>query len=461
MVLTIDRQSFYESELTELSRKTLQTNVLEYQLRSLFVKPGYNAGEIGVSFSMPENETRGYKITIYGPVYQEMEFEDQYGKFISEWREFYRNYLIGPYRINFINSLSQIRFVTFNPISIYYQLLLEEQKSIMGVGDLKEGGLRMRRTEITFKPRRKAVPIPRKKGVDVVRRDVQEIPRKEEPEMETYTRTQREYDGHFAVERLDEESKRNGMSSWAEGYVDDGVPVHITKIDPNLDVPNGGIFNMFSSYPFYAFPVHNVYKKIEDINRMIESGLGIVFMNEVPGMDFRKVKETYLDFFRSWGIEVIDYVSIDRLRMSGLKNLIPSDKVLPGFFVIKRPTEKFHFSAWTGLNTVRRRGLPGIPWAMDEMSGSLLLDPQPDDGFLTYFVREGIERKLAGKNFMEVNFPVCTTHTPSEVYRLILEPLEGVFKRSIEWKVVGGVGEVRLRNMGEWILLRGMMRKHL
>lgn len=456
MVLTIDRESFYETDLTELSRKTLQTNVLEYQLRSLFVKGGYAPGEIGVSFSIPENGTKGYKITIYGPVYQEMESEDQYGKFVSEWREFYRNYLIGPYRINFINTLSQTRFVTFNPISIYYQLLLEEQKSIMGVEDLKNGVLQMRRTKVTFKPKRKGIPIVQKKGADI-----REIPRKEEPETEFYLRTQREYDGHFAVERLDEEKDRTGMSSWAEGYVDDGVPVHITKIDPQLDVPNGGIFNMFSSYPFYAFPVHNVYKKIEDINRMIESGLGVVFMNEVSGMDFRRVKETHLDFFRSWGIDVIDYVSIDRLRMSGLKNLIPSDKVLPGFFVIKRPVEKFHFSAWTGLNTVRRRGLPGIPWAMDEMNGSLLLDPQPDDGFLNYFVREGIERKLAGKHFMEVNFPVCTIHTPSEVYKLILEPLEEVFKRSIEWRVVGGVGEVRLRNMGEWILLRGMMRRYL
>ena len=153
---------------------------------------------------------------------------------------------------------------------------------------------------------------------------------------------------------------RPGLTSWAEGYVDDEIEETSRIVDPELDFPNGAIFNMFPEYPFYAFPVKNVFKKIEDINRMIESGLSVVFMAEKDyGMDLRKVKGVYEDFFRSWGIQIIDYVNMERLKMSGLKYMIPTDTVLPAFFVIKRPMEKLHSSAWSGMNTVRRRGLPG------------------------------------------------------------------------------------------------------
>lgn len=452
----IDRDLVKEEELSVLSKKVLQPNVLEYQLRSLFVRPGYRPRDIRVEFSYPQkseegeedDQGRGFQLLISGPSYSEMETEEEYSPFIRQWREFFRNYLYtSPFRKKFINGMVQLRFVSFNPLTIYYQILSEEQKRISGILLREKSEIKMKRM-VVKREKLDLKPAFRDKGGKA--------------EIETHP-AKLGYDGHLAVERSEEEAQRPGISSWAEGYVQDEIPADIRQVDPSLDFPQGAIMNMFPDYPFYAFGYWNVFRKIEEINRMIEAGLEVVFLEEVPGMNIGRVKTLYREFFTNWGIPIIDYVSSERIRESGLPYFIPSDNLLPGFFVIRRPIEKLHSSAWTGMNGGRRRGLPGIPWARDELSGGILIDPQPDDGFLGKFVKGGLKRILdGGEEETEIDFPLCTLHTPSEIQTRVIDPLEKFLRREVGFRTREDItASVRLRNIGEWMLLRGLMRKNL
>lgn len=477
-----------ERELSELSRKTLQPDVLEYQLRSLFMRPGFRPGDISLRVFYPggdkkEEQTEikydGFRLLLEGPFYTEVDDESVYSPFIQQWIFLYRNYLqMGGFRKRFINGMSQLRFISFNPLTIYYQLLAEEQKKVITTIP-PEPKTQMRR--MIVKPPRiqrdgpgkkiiKEEPRTKKISADVRKGIKRDGPgkkiMKEEPRVERMPAINLQlpfYDGNLPTERYEDEAQRPGATSWAGGYVDDEIPADVRKIDPELDFPNGAIMNMFPEYPFYAFGYWNIFKKIEGLNRMIEAGLEIVFLPEVGGMSLGKVKDIYRGFFSNWGIPVIDYVGAERLMASGLTYMIPSDRVLPGFFVIRRPVERLHSSAWAGMNGVRRRGLPGIPWARNELSGNLLVDSQPDDGFLSQFVMGGLEKRIAGGGpEMELRFPLCTLHTPSEIRREIVDPLEKILRRDIRFRAGEGMtATAELRNIGEWMLLRGLLRKSL
>lgn len=448
MNVTVDRAIFSEGELSQLSRKSLQPNVLEYQLRAMFDREGFRPMDVRVLCELVKDI--GVVLSISGPAYTPGLEPESYSPFIREWQNIYTNYLEGPFRQTFVNGMVQMRFVTFNPLSIYYQLLLEEQRLNVDVEEMQPIG-RMRRM-IPFKPRRApyvyTTPIGEKRPLGKV-----------SAEPLVYRQMQREYDGHFAIERTETDMLIPGNGTWAEGIVDDDVSSEIT-FQPELDFPRGAIFNMFMEYPFYAFPLKNVFKKIEDLNRMIESGMCVVFVEEVPEMELYKVKLKYEEFFQSWGIPLVDYVDPERLKLAGIRFFIPSTASLPRFFVIRRPLERFHSAAWAGMNTVRRRGLPGIPWASSETSGSLLVSPQPDDGFLA-FVKEGVGKRIRGIEDMDVRFPLCTLHTQSEIQTKILSPLQKVLGRDLGWGETAGICTTRLRGIGEWVLLRGLMRKHL
>ena len=135
---------------------------------------------------------------------------------------------------------------------------------------------------------------------------------------------------------------------------------------------------------------------------------------------------------------------------------------IPNFFVIQRPIEKFHSAAWCGMNTERRRGLGGIPWAKDQYGGLDISSPQPDDGFLSYFIKEGVLRRFQGKNSVQVFFPLCTILTEGEIAKL-MKTVERALKRPIKYIVYqeNSIVGVFLRSMGEWVLLRAVLRKYL
>jgi hypothetical protein len=442
--------------LSDFSRKVFRFDVFKYQLYLLFMRGPESYDEL---MSTIKIDLKDDIIRIEGPAYG----SGLEGFFTANWKVLFENYLLEP---GFIDALCQLRIVTVNPLSVYYQLLSNEAR-IYGK-ERKPEGMKMRRA---------AVELPQIQ--DLLIRD---LPSAEDPKLEpvvkrkvpkSYEFSRSSYgDGHVVVERYEEDVAGGGgkVGMVAEGFVDELLPPDM-KIDPLRDHPNGLLINLFPGYPFYAFNYKNIYPKIHDINRMIESGQCVVFVDRVDNRPLVVIEEEYRLFFRDWGIPVVDFVTSERMAMAELPSLVqpPENAVsgirytnLPNFFVIQRPIEKFHSMAWCGINSERRRGLTGIPWAKDEYSGMDIADPQPDDGFLSYFVAEGVKRRLQGKLTNQLFFPLCTILTPGEIGKIIRSVEKGL-NRAIRYNIYReeGVVGVFLRSMGEWVILRAVLRKHL
>jgi hypothetical protein len=251
--------------------------------------------------------------------------------------------------------------------------------------------------------------------------------------------------------------------------VNEEIPSNIPIVE-DRDRVQGVVVNLFPKFPFYAFNYRNLYPKIADINRLVEAGLQVVFVTSMENQPLKKVEEEYVKFFSDWGITVVDYVRADRINFSNMECLVPpAENVdgmkfvnIPNFFVIQRPLDKLHNSSWAGINTERRRGLAGIPWAKSPTDGADISSPQPDDGFLEYFVKEGVKRRLKGKLTLQVFFPLCSINTSGEIRRMIAG-VEKVLGRTFKYHFYesNNVMGIYIRSMGEWVLLRAVMRKML
>jgi hypothetical protein len=439
MPLTRDVVKIPLDSLSDLSKTLYRTDIFEYQLRLLFMRGSDTYTElqrmIKVSF---ENRI----IIIEGPQY-DSEDVDIEGPFSYNWRTIFENYMFNK---GFIDAIAQLRFVTVNPITIYYQLLQAESK-MYGIS-AAQSKLTMRRLALRKEsPSVRLRPQPSSKIDDA-------------KEKYSYLKTTFG-DGHVMIERPGE--------PLAEGFVDDEIPANIS-LKPDRDHPQGLLINLFPGFPFYAFNYRNIYPKMNDINKLIESGLMVVFVRAFERKTIMEIEREYRSFFTDWSIPVIDYVTPDRLSSINMDSMIPpSENVggfkyvnLPSFFIIQRPIDKFHSCPWAGINTDRRRGLVGVPWARDMDSGMDLASPQADDGFLNYFIKEGVQRRLEGKATVQVFFPLCTIHTQSEINRVISK-VSKVFGRQLKLYSydIGNVAGIYLKSMGEWILLRTVLRKSL
>lgn len=441
--------------LSDLSRKVFRFDVFRYHMYLMFMRGPESYDELQRTIKI---ELSGDVIRIEGPPYG----AGLGGPFVENWKVLFENYLLEP---GFIDALAQLRILTVNPLSIYYQLLSNEARIYGKERNIE--GVKMRRAVAELPSQDLLIrdfPVTDDKKLEpVVRRKVDKA----------FEFTRRGFgDGHVVVERTEGDIAGRGrkVGMVAEGFVDELLPPDF-KVDPLLDHPNGLLINLFPGYPFYAFNYRNVYPKIHDLNRMIEAGQCVVFVDRIDNRPLVVIEDEYRAFFRDWGIPVADFVTSERLAMAELPSLVqPPENAaggirytnLPNFFVIQRPVEKFHSSAWCGINSERRRGLTGIPWAKDEYSGMDIASPQPDDGFLSYFVKEGVRRRLQGKLSNQVFFPLCTIHTPNEIQRL-MRMVENAMKRSVKYNVYReeGIMGVFLRSMGEWTLLRAVLRKYL
>ena len=465
MPLTRDVINIPVNSLSPLSRKVFDTEVLRYQLQLLFMRGPESYDELQ---KMVTVRFKDGVVIIEGPQYDDAGELDTDGPFTDNWKVIFNEYLLKP---GFIDALVQLRFISINPLTIYYQLLAIESR-IFGK-EQKGGNLsRMKRAVIEFPDIEQSLEI---KDYPLI--DDKKLKKREDAEDKVYYNYTRTTfgDGHVNVERDEKDIAGRGktLGLYAEGFVDESIPRDIPVGDLR-DHPEGMLINLFPGYPFFAFNYRNIYPKIHDLNRLIESGMQVVFVDKLEGMEDKplKVIETeYRRFFRDWGIPVIDYVTSERISLAEMKPLVnpPEGSVsgikyinIPNFFVIQRPIEKLHSAAWCGMNTDRRRGVTGIPWAKDEYSGMDIASPQPDDGFLSYFVKEGIKRRMMEKLSVQIFFPLCAIHTHSEI-RKLFKKVEVVLKRSIKhvFYPEEGVVGVFLRSMGEWIILRAVLRKYL
>lgn len=446
MPLTRDIINIPLDSLSVLSKNLFRADIFEYQLRLLFMRGSKTYTELQ---KMVRVRFENKIIIIEGPQYDDSGEVDIEGPFTYNWRTIFDNYMFNK---GFIDALAQLRFVTVNPITIYYQLLQTESK-LYGSGS-SQPKITMRRIALKREvPNLRLRPQPSDKEDDAKERY--------RPRVDYQYSKTTFGDGHVLIERPGE--------PWAEGFVDDEIPSDI-EINPDKDHPQGLLINLFPGYPFFAFNYRNIYPKISDINKMIESGMLVVFLKPVEGKTLKEVEAAHRSFFNDWGIPIIDYVTPDRLSSANIDSLVPPpDNVgglkyvnLPNFFVIQRPLDKFHSCSWAGINTERRRGLIGVPWARDTDSGMDISSPQADDGFLSYFIKEGVQRRLEGKTTVQVFFPLCTIHTQSEI-RKIINNVSKVFGRQLKMYSyeTGNVSGIYLRSLGEWVLLRAVLRKNL
>lgn len=434
------------NSLTPLARKTFRPDVLEYHVKVL-VGRGRNSDD-----KLREIIVRreGDVIILNGPMYNKN--DEEYlieGSVYANWKYLYENYFTNP---SFINGLCAIRIVSVNPLTIYQKLLEMEEKNNM-ITEVSNKRLVMSRmiikpTDITSSYVRKPTFV--KEPFEPVKKPIERL--------KLSSKVQQE--GHMMFTIYD--SDLPGQSEWKEGPLNDEIPAYI-QVNDELDYPNGMIMNIFNDLPFYAYNHVNLYPRMEDLNRMIESGMQIVYLED----DSLETLQTYMEFMKTWSIPVIDHVTPRRLEAAGLKfltSIIKGVSDVKPFLVIRRPQEMLHNSAWAGICEGRRRGLVGIPWVTgEEFAGVDLKNPQPDDGFLTYWVREGVSRKMSGKDLVQVFFPVVSMRTKSEVRKLIIKPMERVLGRELKetWYPEQMVMGVYLKNSGEWLLLKSLCRKHL
>jgi hypothetical protein len=229
MPLTRDVIKVPLDSLSDLSKTLFRTDIFEYQLRLLFMRGSDTYDElqrmIRVKF---ENRI----IIIEGPQYDDSGLVEAEGPFTYNWRTIFENYMFNK---GFIDALAQLRFVTVNPITIYYHLLQVESK-LYG-SNASQPKITMRRMALKKElPNIRLRPQPSSKVDDAKETYRQRV---------EYTYSKTTYgDGHVMIERPGE--------PWAEGFVDDEIPPEIA-LNPERDHPQGLLINLFPGYPFYAF----------------------------------------------------------------------------------------------------------------------------------------------------------------------------------------------------------------
>lgn len=414
--------------LTEISKSIFNKDIFQYHLRTL----------VGRS-DTPENVLRGITVNMnFGDINVFSEYE------IDELRT-----LIEDNKL--MNMLCQLRIISTNPISIY-QRLLENELRLDAMSS--KSGLKM--SELI------AVPIDRYatnklKFEPFIQPSQPKLPppQKSTPTKPKIPQQMKISEGHVMMELTSSDVYVPGQVSWKEGPLADAFPYYL---ESTMDDYEGGIvISVLPGLPFYAYPHVNIYPAIQDLNRMIEAGNQVVFLETGSPEE----KNAYESIFMDWGIPFVDYVDEQRLLKNGMR--IHGEYQIPPFFVIQRPQTILHNSAWAGMSNDRRRGLAGIPWALKKTTKPGMFDTQPDDGFLSYWVRDAYYKKIKGSGAVQVYFPLASITPIYKIKRQVVNPLEKILGRQLYFTHYPDqcVAGVFLKNMGEWIAFRTLLRKYI
>lgn len=422
--------TFSGYDLTEISKALFNKEIFEYHLRTLVGRADTR-----------EEVLRGIYVSVdYGDlnIYADSEFDEI--KAIMDDKKL-------------VNILCQLRIISANPISIYQRLLENELRA--DVLEATSSRTKLRMSELVA-PAMDTYATSKLKFEPIVKPLSKPIP---EPVREITS--QKMFDAKFISEghimtELDpaEDMYVPGQVIWKEGPVADALPDYYEK---TMDDYEGGVIvSIFPGMPFYAYSHVNIYPSVQDLNRMIEAGNQVLFLETGS----QEEKETYESLFADWGIPLVDYVDETRLLKNGMR--IHGQNPIPPFFVIQRPQTVLHNSAWSGISNDRRRGLAGVPWALRKITKPGLFDVQPDDGFLGYWLRDAYYKRVRGSGAVQVYFPLPTITPLYKIKKEVVDPLEKILGRQIYFthypeQCVAGVF---LKNMGEWLAFRALLRKH-
>lgn len=426
------------SNLSEISKALFSKDIFEYHLRTLLGRSNTQEEVLrGVTAKIVNGDLR---------IYSAYEISEDLNPLTED----------KP----LMNILCQLRFISTNPITIYHRLLENEfrMELLKTNNETNRKGIRLSSLVVPGVDR---YAVGKMKFEPIVSQQPL-APVKPEPTQETQEQKGQDVfeskgisEGHMMFELLPEEMYVPGQVRWKEGPLADAYPSYLEN---TLDDYEGGVVvSVFPGMPFYAYSHINVYPAIQDLNRMIEAGNQVVFLES--GTDEERL--SYESIFSDWGIPIIDYVDETRLVKNGVR--IHGAYPISPFFVIQRPQTVLHNSAWAGISNDRRRGLAGIPWALrkDEKPG--LFDLQPDDGFLGYWLRDVYVKRSRGNGAVQVYFPLPSITPIYKIKKNVVAPLEGVLDRQLYFTHYPDqcVAGVFLKNMGEWIAFRALLRKHI
>lgn len=424
--------SFSGYELTDISKSLFNREIFEYHLRTLVGRT-----------DTPEDVLRGISVSMdYGDINVYSEYEMDEIKVIMEDKKL-------------VNILCQLRIISTNPLSIYHRLLENEFR--LDLLEDMSSRTKLRMSELVVPSgaidgyavgKMKFEPF-----IQTVQKPVQIKPKDKKVETSVFD-SKYISEGHVMLELTDDEVYVPGQVSWKEGPIADANPNYITG---TIDDYEGGLaVSIFPGMPLYAYPHMNIYPAIQDLNSMIEAGNQVLFLETGSGEE----REIYESIFSDWGVILVDYVDETRLAKNGMR--IHGKTPIPPFFVIQRPQTVLHNSAWAGISNDRRRGLVGIPWAIAKTDKPGMFNTQPDDGFLGYWLRDAYYKHVKGNKAVQVYFPLPSITPIYKIKKSVVEPLEKVLDRQLYFTHYPDqcVAGVFLRNMGEWIAFRALLRKH-
>lgn len=427
-------------ELTDLSRLLFVKDIFEYHLRTL----------VGKS-NTPEEVLRGITADLeYGDIFVDYKDEliSQYDGVTEELQAIMSDKPL-------VNMLCQLRIISINPITIYHRLIENELRRDFFQAVTDSTKVKMSELIVPTSIDRTAVGKmtfePIQTTIKDIKRPEKKTVRKQEETFEAKTISE----GHIMIDLKESDVYLPGQVSWKEGPLADAYPKYTEKtID---DYEGGVVISVVPGCPLYAYPHINMYPAVEDLNRMIEAGNQVYFLNTGSDEEIRACAS----MFNNWGITVVDYVTEERLLKNGIK--IHGAHILRPFYVIQRPQHLLHNAAWAGISNDRRRGLPGIPWAIRKTEKPGLFDIQPDDGFLSYWLRDAQSKYEDGNGAVQVYFPLLTIIPLYKIKSRVVKPFEDLLDRQLYFTHYPeqGVGSVFLKNMGEWIAFRTLMRKYI
>lgn len=431
----ISIQISYES-LTKYSRKIFQIHRFVQNIRHILSMLGQEdvnlLDEIRFTFSPKMEEKkliRAWIINSYPVMKNEV---------TEPWNILQKLLTVQDDRFRTLNAIVQMNLVSFSPLTMYYRLLMEENRDFVMMNYTlykqgKESGavnpLQTWVTGMTY------VPSYSQGTLSVM----------------------------YQEPVQDEENSNETESVIREGFPDEFQTGDKDEINIQYDFPSGFCLNLNSKFPVYVFPLRSLVSTIHAIREMEKSGLAVIPIQPTENLDEETLMQIHSDFCKQWGIELVDMVGSSRWGRTMEKHMpmLVEGGEIPPIIVIRRPYNLFHDTKWASATSIRIRGLGlGLPWAETFEDGHSINRPFADDGFINYFYMEGFENFRAGKP-IEFYFSLPTSIPYPRLKSLCGKLWDFEYSMNLKHYPEEQVYSIEIYKGIDWIRFRAILRSIL
>jgi hypothetical protein len=210
------------------------------------------------------------------------------------------------------------------------------------------------------------------------------------------------------------------------------------------DFPEGCIVDINAEVPFFGFPLKGLYPNMARMHMLEKAGFYAVFVDSDQDFD------RYEQYCRKWGIQVVDRVLTEEIRT--LPYILGVQPISP-MLIVKRHLNLFHDAPWASATANRTRGLGmGLPWAMKMSDGKNAIRPfefffsdiTTVDKDMLFLLPSSRSLAYLNRKLKEYWFRVYNKDYPMDMKR---------------WG--NNIYSIRVRDIGEWVQFRAMVRKIL